>query len=160
VTATTAEHATATATGTAPDLDVIAQALPQRVSTLTRLFLKTLDPPLSRLEASVLAALAERPYRITDLAAREAVSQPGISLLVNRLQERGWVSRQPDERDGRVVLVALTPAGQQVLDHLRLGYRALMHEEMTTLAEHDVYALARTIDILDRLIARLSAQES
>src|SRR5579862_2365697 len=119
--------ATGTATGiaTASDLDVIPQALLQRVGSLTRLFLKTLDPPLSRLEASVLAALAERPYRITDLAAREAVSQPGISLLVNRLQERGWVTREPDERDRRVVLAALTPAGRGVLDHLRAEYRAL-----------------------------------
>jgi|SRR5579884_208084 len=138
-----------------PELETIAEALPQRFTTLTRLFLKRANPQVSRVEGSVLAALAERSHRITDLACREAISQPGITLLVNRLEARGWVTREADPHDRRAVLVTLTAEGREVLERLRAEYRALMQEELATLEESDVRTLARTIEILDRLIERL-----
>lgn len=138
-------------------LDEIAAALPQRASSLLKLFLTRTTVPLSRTEASVVAALAERPWRITDLAARERITQPGITLLVNRLEQRGWAKREVDPSDRRVVLVTITPEGEEVLARLRAEYRALLHEEMATLPDEDVCTLARSIEILDGLIDRLSA---
>jgi DNA-binding MarR family transcriptional regulator len=139
--------------------DEIAQALPQRASALSKLFLSRSSVPVSRTEASVLSTLAEHPRRITDLAAREHVTQPGITLLVNRLEQRGWVERQPDPADGRVVMATLTEQGHEALARLRAEYRALLHEEMATLPDEDVCTLARAIEILDGLIERLNAQE-
>jgi DNA-binding MarR family transcriptional regulator len=140
-------------------LDDIAVALPQRATELSRLFLTRASVPVSRIEAGVLRALADRPRRITELAAREGVTQPGITLLVNRLQGRGWVQREPDPNDGRAVLVTLTADGQIAFDRLRAEYRALLHEEMATLPDADVETLARAIEILDRLIERLGGAE-
>ena len=137
-------------------LDEIAEALPQRTSALSRLFLTRTSVTISRTEAGVLGALSLRPRRITELAAREGVTQPAITLLVNRLQERGWVKRDTDPADARVVLVTLTPRGHEVHERLRAEYRALLHEEMATLDDHDVETLARAIEILDGLIVRLT----
>jgi DNA-binding MarR family transcriptional regulator len=55
-----------------------------------------------------------RPRRITELAVDEHVTQPAITLLVNRLQQRGWVQRIADPSDGRAVLVSLTSARARV----------------------------------------------
>jgi DNA-binding MarR family transcriptional regulator len=140
-------------------LDAIAEALPQRAGALSRLFLTHTSVRVSRLEASVLVALGAQPRRITELAAQEGVTQPGITVLVNRLQERGWVIRTPDDNDGRAVLVTLTPRGREALDLLRTEYRALLHEEMATLPDRDVRTLAKAIEILDRLIERLREHE-
>jgi DNA-binding MarR family transcriptional regulator len=137
-------------------LDEIAEALPRRASALSRLFLRNTTIEISRTEANVMQALAERPRRIGDLAAREAVTQPAITLLVNRLQRRGWVERAADPDDGRAVLVKLTGHGDEVFDQLRAEYRALLHEEMATLPDEDVETLAEAVEILDRLIGRLS----
>jgi len=137
-------------------LDEIAEALPQRASALSRLFLTHTSVTISRTEAGVLGALSSRPRRITELAAREGVTQPAITLLVNRLQERGWVTRDTDPADARVVLVTLTSRGEKVHERLRAEYRALLHEEMATLDDHDVETLARAIEILDGLIVRLT----
>ena len=139
--------------------DEIAQALPQRASALSKLFLSRTSLAVSRTEASVLSTLAEQPRRITDLAAREHVTQPGITLLVNRLAQRGWVERQPDPADRRVVMVTLTEQGHEALARMRSEYRALLHEEMATLPDEDVCTLARAIEILDGLIERLNAQD-
>ena len=136
-------------------LDEIAEALPQRAATLSRLFLQRTTVPITRTEAGVLYALRDQPRRITELAAQEGVTQPAITLLVNRLQQRGWLHRGADATDGRVVLVSLTETGQDLLRKLRSEYRALLHEEMAMLEDRDVETLGRAIEILDGLIDQL-----
>jgi DNA-binding MarR family transcriptional regulator len=136
-------------------VDEIAEALPQRASAIARLFLRHSSIEISRTEAGVLRALSERSRRITELAAREGVTQPAITMLVNRLEERGWVARESDPSDARAVLVELTHDGRQVFETLRAEYRALLHEEVATLPDRDVAALARAVEILDGLIDRL-----
>ena len=140
-------------------LDEIAEALPQRSSALSRLFLTTTSVCVSRTEVGVLRNLRAGPRRITELAAEERVTQPAITLLVNRLQERGWVDRIPDPSDRRAVLVSLTPTGQAVFEQLRAEYRALMHEEMASLEDGEIETLAAAVEILDKVIARLQERE-
>ena len=137
-------------------LDEIAEALPQRSSALSRLFLTRSTVCVSRTEVGVLRTLNDGPRRITELAAEERVTQPAITLLVNRLEERGWVKRIPDPSDRRAVLVSLTPKGEETFAQLRAEYRALLHEEMATLDDAEVETLATAVEILDKLIARLS----
>jgi DNA-binding MarR family transcriptional regulator len=137
-------------------LDEIAEALPQRTAALARLFLTQSSVSVSRTEVGVLRNLNAGPRRITELAAEERVTQPAITQLVNRLEERGWVRRVPDPSDGRAVLVSLTPVGVGVFEQLRAEYRALLHEEMAMLDDSEVAALAAAVEILDKLIERLS----
>jgi DNA-binding MarR family transcriptional regulator len=140
-------------------LDEIAEALPQRASTLAKLFLSLAGAQVSQTEVGVLQALTERPMRITELARSESVTQPAITLLVNRLQAQGWVTREADPGDRRAVLVAITQAGSDVFAELRSQYRALLHEEMAVLGDEEVETLARATEILDGLIARLKERE-
>lgn len=136
-------------------LDEVAEALPQRAASLTRLFLRRTGTDVSRTEAGVLSSIAVEPRRITDLACSAGVTQPAITLLVNRLQERGWVTREPDPEDRRVVRVRMTIAGEQAFGALRAEYRALLRREMAALSDEEVEVLARATEVIDRLIARL-----
>ncbi len=136
-------------------LEDIAEALPQRASALSQIFLTRSSVCVSRTEVGVLRRLACGPRRISALAADEHVTQPAITLLVNRLAERGWVVRSTDLADRRAVLVSLTPAGEDALARLRAEYRTLLHEEMAELDDHEVQTLASAVQILDELIERL-----
>jgi DNA-binding MarR family transcriptional regulator len=138
-----------------PRSEEIAEALPIRAAAISRLFMAHTTVPLSRTEMGVLYVVSERPRRITELASREGVTQPAITLLVNRLAERGWLKRTPDPLDGRAVLVELTPAGSALLDQVRAEFRALVREEMAMLDDDDIGALARAVEILDGMIERL-----
>ena len=144
-----------TASRRSRQLDDIALALPERVSALVRVFFARTGAQVSRTELGLLAALAARPHRITELAVREGITQPAVTQLVNRLQVRGWVERDGHPGDGRVVLVGLTNSGRETLDRVRAEYRALLHEEMAALEDDEVETLASAIDILDGLIERL-----
>ena len=137
-------------------LDELAAALPQRSSELSKIFLTRTSVCVSRTEVGVLHKLIAGPRRITELAAEERVTQPAITLLVNRLQERGWVDRTPDETDRRAVLVSLTPHGEAAFEQLSAEYRALLHEEFASLEDSEIETLAAAVGILDQVIDRLA----
>lgn len=50
--------------------------------------------------------------RQTDLNTSVLLSQPALSRLLERLEQRGLVARAPDPADRRAVLVTLTEAGR------------------------------------------------
>jgi DNA-binding MarR family transcriptional regulator len=57
------------------------------------------------------------------------------------------------------VLVSLTETGEQTFAQLRAEYRALLHEEMATLDDGEVETLAAAVQVLDKVIDRLSRRE-
>ncbi len=65
---------------------------------------------------AVLSAQPERRLPVTELARLSAMSQSRASHAVTSLEERGWLERQQCPSDRRVQYVALTPAGQAVLE--------------------------------------------
>jgi DNA-binding MarR family transcriptional regulator len=63
---------------------------------------------------STLATLDRSgPRRITDLATVEGVTQPSMTTLVSALERSGFVERQADPTDRRVVLVTITGSGSR-----------------------------------------------
>jgi DNA-binding MarR family transcriptional regulator len=52
--------------------------------------------------------------RMTDLADRVLLSKAGLTALVDRLEGRGWLARQPGREDRRVKRIVLTPAGHDL----------------------------------------------
>jgi DNA-binding MarR family transcriptional regulator len=140
-------------------IDEIARALPQRAALVTRLFVRQAPSELSRTEAGLLSTLSRGPRRITELAGLEGLAQPTITLLVKRLEERGWVARERDGADGRAVLVALTDAGRAALEGLRAQISAALHERVADMSDADVDALRAATDALETLIDALQQPE-
>jgi DNA-binding MarR family transcriptional regulator len=90
----------------------------------TRLVFDELDRELQRDAGMphayyvVLVALSEAPdrrMRMTDLAAATGSSRSRLSHAVARLEEAGWVERQPCQHDRRGADAVLTEAGMAVL---------------------------------------------
>ena len=74
------------------------------------------DAETSNFEYSVLARLsmaADLTMRLSDLAAQCDSSQPRMSKLMVRFEQRQWVTRRPDPDNGRYTLATLTEAGRQ-----------------------------------------------
>jgi len=139
-----------------PHLEEIAKALPAQLAELASLFLRQ-AAALSRTDVRVMQRLSREPQRITQLAAEEQIKQPSMTLLVNRLEERRWVTREPDPSDGRAVLVWLTPAGHAALHSLQTEYHEMLAVHMATLDDGELRSLAQAVRVLDDLVTRLKA---
>src|ERR1700755_372445 len=95
------------------ELARLAEALEQTASWVRR---TTPRVEWSLAGATTLDTLGrEGPQRVSDLTAREAISQPGMTGLVARLAAAGLVERGPDPTDGRATLVSITAAGRDWL---------------------------------------------
>jgi len=100
---------------------------------------------------SVLAR--KQPQRMSDLAGALDMTPASASALIDRMDQRGFVTRRSDPEDRRTVLVELSRRGQHILDVMERGssdHFGRLIEKMTP-AERD--ALATTL----RAFLRISA---
>jgi DNA-binding MarR family transcriptional regulator len=114
---------------------------------------------LSLTAVATLASLDRRgAQRITTLALAEGVSQPSMTQLVQRLEQRGLVRRESDPADGRVALVQLTDSGQAALAARRQRNAERIAELLGDLPESDVQALTGALaTVLPVIRARIGS---
>jgi DNA-binding MarR family transcriptional regulator len=93
------------------------------IETATKLHLR--EHGLTTPEFLLLAALADElnaTARPTDLACRIGLTTGGITRLVDRCVNRGYVRRKANEGDDRSCLVWMTLLGQQRLEAATPGF--------------------------------------
>jgi DNA-binding MarR family transcriptional regulator len=123
-------------------VDFVATTLRARTSRLSRLLMRSGPRVLTRTQLGLLGTLAEGPRRITELAETEAVSQPAITKLINKLEDRQLVERTRTDDDRRVVMVSISPEGLLLLDSARNQTRELLRRVLAELQDDDLSALA------------------
>jgi DNA-binding MarR family transcriptional regulator len=125
-------------------------------------FLATVDRALrhhhlSRAGREALAVLegAGQPLSPTTLAQRLIVTTASITSLLDTLERRGLVERQPDPADRRRLLVAITDDGLALVDEFLPEVVALQTAVMAQLSEPQrrqlVKLLGNVRDGLDNL---------
>jgi DNA-binding MarR family transcriptional regulator len=79
------------------------------------------DLPMKEYDVLYTLSKCPDPIRLSELNRYVLLSQPALSRMVDRLAERGLVSRSADPTDGRGVGLALTEEGRAV--QRRIGRR-------------------------------------
>ena len=91
------------------------------------------DAGITHASYIVLAMLSEAPdqaLRMSDLAVRANSSPSRLSHAVARLEERGWVRREPAPKDGRGTVAVLTDAGMEMLAATAPGHVTAVREHL------------------------------
>jgi len=124
---------------------------------LTRALIAREEPVLRAHDLSmwgyiVLTALVEQPVR-TQAALAQAINadKSRIISVLDDLQERGLIDRQPDEADRRVHLLSLTPAGDQLRRSVEAGIRRREEQVLAMLTPADREAFLRSLKALYEL---------
>jgi DNA-binding MarR family transcriptional regulator len=135
--------------------DCVGELLDQAMD-LTARFLS------DRADLSASAAFAmnrvcrEGPIRLTALAAKEGVSQPSMTQLVQRLERLSLVTRLADPDDGRAALIGITGHGQALLDDRKRMRRERLTTLMETLTPEEVCALWLSARVALPVLRRLA----
>jgi DNA-binding MarR family transcriptional regulator len=103
----------------------------------------------------VLTALVEQPVR-TQAALAQAINadKSRIISVLDDLQERGLIQRQPDAADRRVHLLWLTPAGDELRQSVEAAIRVREAELLAALAPADREVFLRSLKALYELYGR------
>ena len=94
--------------------------------------------------------LSEGPMSLSGLAEAIGVDAPYATLIVDSLEERGLVARQPDPADRRRKLVSLTPQGCEAIERLQ----RIEREPPPGFARRS----AAELDILEGLLRRIAGE--
>jgi DNA-binding MarR family transcriptional regulator len=134
-------------------VDYVAEHLLSRAAILVRLLVKQVHSrEISRTEMEVLSILREGARRITELVDLEGVAQPTMTLLVRRLEEKGWAEREGLPDDGRVVMVRITDVGDAAQRRFRGQFIAAMGSDLQELSDKQLLALSAATETLSSFV--------
>jgi DNA-binding MarR family transcriptional regulator len=102
-----------------------------------------------RSDGYVLRALAGGPMTVSALADRLEITKQGAGQLVEAMEQRGYLERQPDPDDRRARLVGLSARGWQAL---RAARRFHGRYEHGLVAEHGAEAVAGFRALLNAMV--------
>ncbi len=105
-------------------------------------------PRLSALSVIVFAG----PLSLAELASAEQVRPPTMSRLVDGLVEAGLVTREIAPGDRRSVRIAATEEGRRLLETGRQRRVRVLIRRLDKLAQSERRALARGVEILERVL--------
>jgi DNA-binding MarR family transcriptional regulator len=110
-------------------------------------------PEVSPTQVTALSMIDKYgPLPISELAAMEGVSRPTASVLVNRLEDLGYVRRH-DDPDGRVCPITLTRRGRSRLATTRRLRTEWLKEHLADCTPAEIQSLHVALEILDRVTA-------
>ncbi|WP_375433067.1 MarR family winged helix-turn-helix transcriptional regulator [uncultured Friedmanniella sp.] len=103
-------------------------------------------------QLSALAVLVNAgDLPIGELAAAERVQPPSMTRIVNGLEERALVTREPDPIDKRSSRVHLTPAGRQIVLANRRRRDQWLAVRIAELDEDEREVLRSAVRILEKV---------
>jgi len=131
----------------------LAETLRMSVTRLARILRQQDGSDLTPSTTSALAMInLHGPLTLGDLAAREHVSAPTITRIVEKLQQSDLVTRSVSERDARVAFVEVTDKGRRVIADARSRRTRWLVSHLGELSDADMKALRHAAPVLERLV--------
>jgi DNA-binding MarR family transcriptional regulator len=103
-------------------------------------------------QLSALSTVAKHgELTLGELAAIERIAPPSMTRIAARLEDEGWLERRADTSDRRVARVAVSPAGQALLDETRTRRDAFLANRLQQFTDEERALLERAVPLLERL---------
>ena len=86
------------------------------------------------------------------LADIEQVTEPTMTVLLDQMQQRGWITRNRDARNGRIKRIALTAKGARELANAGRVLRGRLGGELSGLSAAELDAIGTALEPLVALL--------
>jgi DNA-binding MarR family transcriptional regulator len=103
----------------------------------------------------LVTIVGQGPLRLADLAVMEGLNPTMLSRIAGKLEASGLVDRVADTGDGRVVHLAASPKGRELVQQVR-GERAdALAVALEALTEEERRLLSAALPVLESLTEQL-----
>jgi DNA-binding MarR family transcriptional regulator len=89
---------------------------------------------------------------MSELAAAKNISRPAMSQAVDVLVNKGLLTRVQSTRDRRYVDLALTEAGNNLLDTVFKETRIWMKQRMSKLTASELETIAKAMEVMKKML--------
>jgi len=93
---------------------------------------------------------------ISEIGRALYISKPYMTVLIDSLMEKGWIEREQDPDDRRVILVSITPNGKKHLRRAFEVYREDVKTLLSGLGKSDISRLCSSAECLKKILEKLS----
>jgi DNA-binding MarR family transcriptional regulator len=154
------QNITISATGREDQLDQVSEdillLLPLLYRTLLRVTHgKTRKNPINMQLRMLIMLTHAGMMQPSDIGIRMGISKPNVSALIDKLIVLGYVERRPDERDRRVIHIALTARGRKFLANRLQVVRKGIKYNLTVLNSADLDSLYGALDTFKIIISKM-----
>lgn len=103
-------------------------------------------------QLSALATVCKSgPLSAGEIAAIERVQPPSMTKILAALEQSGWVERSSSPEDRRQSIIAITPAGRDLLAAETRARDEWLAKRLVEFSDEDLRKLSAAVEVLDRL---------
>lgn len=93
----------------------------------------------------------------TDIAKKLMITPSTVTISLNNLEKKGYITRQQSQADRRVVYVGLTEKGQKVYQSHRKFHQTMVKNFLKGISDKDVEVLSQGLKNLYDFLEELKA---
>ena len=150
-----------------PDRQALIRGVLEEMSAFLKLCHRTTRAPseldifeLTMPQCRAVLSLNNGPLTMSKLAAGLGISLPSCTGVVDKLVERGLVSRAEDPEDRRVVRCVLTNHGYEMASSLFDADLAVMEEFVSVMSDDELGTILDAMAIMRRAASNLTPQDA
>lgn len=98
----------------------------------------------------------DQDVKASDLSEIMHISRPAVTRFLNTLEKKGFIGRDISKDDRRVILVTMTPQGQEAFQKRNSKMLHLADRLVEELGDHDTKKLIELLDKLSNIYEKLS----
>ena len=110
---------------------------------------------LTRLHMAVMGELSQTSLTMSELAKTLMMTKPQLTHVVDPLVSSGIVERRPDEKDRRVINLALTAKGRVLLDEGKQKIKENIKIKLAALTPEELSEMSAALETLRRIGSKL-----
>ncbi|MCX8043393.1 MAG: MarR family transcriptional regulator [Desulfobacterota bacterium] len=117
--------------------------------------MRLLKIDLTSSQVKVLVSFYGRQfYTMTELSMAHGVSVSTMTSMIDRLLNMGYIERERDTKDRRVVKVRLSAQGKKTVDYVMNVRRRELERFLSELSDEEIYTFVRSIENVATTLAK------
>ena len=135
--------------------EMIFDLIPLLDKKFVRPFENQFKPVLSPIQVNVLAILKEKKAIMTELSSEMLISKQQMTPIIDKLVSQGFVQREYDNTDRRIIKINITTSGLSIIEMLKEKVFAMLAEKVGHLDDQEVQRLINAISELQEIAGKL-----
>jgi DNA-binding MarR family transcriptional regulator len=110
---------------------------------------------LTRLHLAIMAVLSAGSVTMSELANTLMMAKPQMTHLVGQLVGLGVVERRPNERDRRIINLAITDNGRVLLENVKRKVQDTIRHRLKSLTPEELSEMSAALKTLGNIADKL-----
>ena len=97
----------------------------------------------------------EGTRHIAEIGEKLQIPKPQMTHLIDRLEKIGVVARQPDVNDRRIINIALTPKGSNIINEFDATIESYIADKLSALTDEELQDLSASLRKLSTILSKI-----